>query len=129
MRLIIYRTLFISFSVSALPANGHHSFAAIFDATNAIDVTGTVTAVEWQNPHVWFYIDVENSEGGIDNWGFEMGGPNGLMRRGWNRNTLKNGDVINVTGYRARDGGFTAAVDKVELTTGQELFGGQNPAN
>jgi hypothetical protein len=112
-------------SISALPAvAAHHSFAAVFDRERPIELTGTVTKVEWTNPHVWFYIDVAN-DGRIDNWGFEMGSPSGLIRRGWNHNSLQVGHVVSVVGVRARDGSLTAAVRAVKLSTGQSLFGAQ----
>ena len=97
--------------------------------TTPVDLTGTVTKVEWMNPHTWFYIDVENERGEVENWGLEMGGPNGLMRRGWNRNSLQVGDVVTVVGSRARNGSHNAAGETVPLSTGQTLFGGQNPNN
>src|SRR5262245_54761272 len=97
-------------AVSALlacvrPLVAHHSFAAEFDATKPFKMTGTVTKVEWMNPHTYFYIDVKDEKTGkVTNWGMEMGSPNGLMRLGWNRNTLKAGDVVTVDGSLAKDG-------------------------
>ena len=112
-------------SVSALPAvAAHHSFAAVFDRERPIELTGTVTKLEWANPHVWFYIDVAN-DGRIENWGFELGSPSGLIRRGWNHNSLQVGHVVTVAGVRARDGSLTGAVRTVKLSTGQSLFGAQ----
>jgi hypothetical protein len=113
-------------SICAPPAAvAHHSFAAVFDRERPIDVTGTVTKVEWTNPHVWFYIDVKNENGAIENWGFEMGSPSGLIRRGWNHNALQAGHVVTVAGVRARDGSLRGAVRTVKLSTGQSLFGAQ----
>ena len=109
-----------------VPVNGHHSFAAVFDANDPIELTGTVTKVEWMNPHTWFYIDVTDERGEVGNWGLEMGSPNGLMRRGWNRNSLQVGDVVTVVGFRARNGSRNGAVQTVTLSTGRSLFGGQN---
>lgn len=108
------------------PASGHHSFAAVFDRDGPIEINGTVTEVEWLNPHVWFYVDVENEDGEIENWGFEMGSPNGLIRRGWNHNSLEVGDEVRVVGVLARDGSQRAAVRTVTLSTGQSLFGAQD---
>src|SRR5437773_9837137 len=100
------RLLIAGFSLlfAAAPALAHHSFAAEFDAKKALNVTGTVTKVEWMNPHVWFYADVKDESGKVTNWGFEMGSPNGLMRAGWSRTSMKLGDVVAVEGSLAKDG-------------------------
>ena len=106
------------------PALAHHSFAAEFDADKSFKMTGIVTKVEWQNPHTFFYIDVTDSATGkVTNWALEMGSPNGLMRAGWTRNTLKVGDVIAVEGSLARSGRALGNARVVTLTsTGQRLF-------
>ncbi len=109
-------------------ASGHHSFAAVFDADQPVTFTGTVTQVDWLNPHVWFYIDVENAAGTIENWAFEMGSPNRLQRYGWHEGSLPPGTVITVTGSKARDGSMKAAVENVILPGGRELFGAQDGA-
>lgn len=108
------------------PALGHHSFAAEFDADSPIDLTGVVTKIEWMNPHTFFYIDVETEDGDYENWALEMGSPNGLMRRGWARDSLKIGDEVSVTGSRAKDGSFKGNVRSVVLSTGQRLFAGSS---
>src|SRR5690349_12070179 len=77
-------------------AIAHHSFAAEFDASKAVTLNGVVTKIEWMNPHTYFYLDVSEADGKVVNWGMEMGSPNGLMRQGWTRNTLKVGDVVSV---------------------------------
>ena len=101
----------------------HHSFAAEFDSNKPVNLTGAVTKVEWQNPHVWFYIDVKDASGKVINWGIEMGSPNGLMRAGWDRNVMKTGDVVTVEGSRAKDDSNNANARSVTLaSTGKRLF-------
>jgi len=109
---------------ASAPALAHHSFAAEFDGDSPIELTGTVTKVEWANPHTFFYIDVQNDDGSYQNWALEMGSPNGLARRGWTRNTLSIGDVVTVTGSRARDGSLKGNARTVVLSTGRRLFVG-----
>jgi hypothetical protein len=104
----------------------HHSFAAEFDANSPIEITGTVTKIEWMNPHAFFYIDVQNESGKYENWALEMGSPNGLTRRGWTRNSLKLGDVVTVTGSRAKDGSFKGNARSVVLADGTRLFVGSS---
>jgi hypothetical protein len=111
---------------AAAQAAAHHSFAAEFDADSPVELTGTVTKIEWANPHTFFYIDVQNEAGEYENWALEMGSPNGLMRRGWTRNTLKLGDVVTVTGSRAKDGSFKGNATSVVLSTGERLFAGSS---
>ena len=92
-------------AASAVPVVAHHSFAAEFDATKPVNLTGVVTKVEWMNPHTYFYIDVKDQQSGkVTNWACEMGSPNGLTRQGWTRNTLKVGMVVSLEGTRAKDG-------------------------
>jgi hypothetical protein len=88
-----------------------------------------VTKVAWANPHTFFYIDVANTAGEIETWALEMGSPNGLMRRGWTRDSMKIGDVVTVTGSRAKDGSFKGNARSVTLSTGERLFAGSSQDN
>ena len=92
--------------LAAIPSFAHHSFAAEYDSTKPVKLTGNVTRVDWQNPHVYFYIDVKSAETGrVENWAFEMGAPSVIARQGWTKTSMKIGDVVTVEGTRAKDGG------------------------
>jgi hypothetical protein len=116
--------LLLTFSLSLVvpSAHSHHAFAAVFDGNNPFEVVGTVTKIEWMNPHTWFYIAVDNS-GTLERWALEMGSPNGLVRRGWSRHTLQIGQEVRVAGYRAKDGSLSGSVKSVRLSDGTELSG------
>jgi len=116
-------------ALAAQPSVAHHSFAAEFDANAPIELTGTVTKVEWANPHTYFYMDVTTPKGEVEGWALEMGSPNGLMRRGWTRDSMKIGDVVMVTGSRAKDGSFKGNARSVTLSTGKRLFAGSSQDN
>src|SRR5271154_569004 len=90
--------------LTALPLLAHHSFSAEYDASKPIEVKGVVTKLDWANPHTYFWVDVKDDKGEIVNWGCETNGPNGLIRAGWRRDSLKVGDTVTVSGYRANDG-------------------------
>ena len=109
----------------------HHSFSAEFDASKPFKMTGTVTKVEWMNPHTFFYIDVTDEKSKkVTNWAMEMGSPNGLMRQGWSRNTMKAGDAVTVEGSLAKDGSPTGNARSVVLVkTGQKLFAASSQGN
>ena len=103
----------------------HHSFTAEFDASKPVTVTGTVTKIEWANPHIWFFIDAKGEDGKVTNWGFELAGSAQLVRLGWKRNSMKIGDVVTVEASRARDGSNNANAKNVVLTSnGQRVFTG-----
>jgi hypothetical protein len=106
-------------------SHGHHSFAAEFDRNKPIELTGTVTKVEWTNPHARIYIDVEQ-DGKVVNWDFELGPPNGLMRQGWNRNSLQQGHVVKINGFLSKDQQHVANARSVFLPDGRQVFAGSS---
>jgi hypothetical protein len=114
---VIGAALLIGVTVSA-----HHSFAAEFDDQKPVKVTGTITKVEWQNPHIWFYVDVKNPDGSVTNWGFSGGAPGVLQRRGISRTAMKPGDVVKVEGFRAKDGSTNGSGNTVTFEDGRRVF-------
>jgi hypothetical protein len=110
--------------LASMPVFAHHSFAAEYDRAKPITLTGNVTKVEWMNPHARFYVDVKDDAGKVTNWEFELGSPNGLMRQGWTRNSLKEGDVVTVEGSLAKDGSNLANARTVKLADGRKVFAG-----
>ena len=112
-------------AASALPATAHHSFAAEDDRAKPIELTGTVTKVEWMNPHVYFYMDVKGSDGKVTSWALELGNPAGLYRRGWKKEALKIGGTATVAGSMAKDGSNRVNASTVTLE-GKRLFAGSS---
>ena len=110
--------------VSAAPALAHHAFAAEFDRDKLITVTGTVTKVEWTNPHIWIYVDAKGPDGKVTNWGFQGGPPAYLTRAGWTKSDLKIGDTVTMQGFKAKDGSNLASGSKVTLPDGRKIFAG-----
>jgi uncharacterized protein DUF6152 len=108
----------------AVPLFAHHSFAAEYDSNNLITLKGVVTKLEWTNPHIYFYIDVKDGSGKVTNWSLEGYPPNTLKRTGFPRDTLKLGDTITVTAYKAKDGSNTGAGREVTFSDGSKKFAG-----
>ena len=109
---------------SAVPVLAHHAFSAEFDRNQVVKVTGTVSKVEWTNPHIWIYVEGKDQDGKAANWGFQGGPPSYLMRSGWTKNSLKIGDPVTVQGYKAKDGSNHASGAKVTLPNGRQVFAG-----
>lgn len=123
------RAAFITLALlsSGAVASAHHAFSAEFDADKPVTLRGAVTRVEWINPHSWLYIDVRDSASGrLVSWKIEMGAPNQLLRRGWNKNTLPVGTEVVVEGYRAKNGSDIANGGSVVLADGRKLFVGSS---
>lgn len=107
----------------AVPLSAHHSFAAEFDATKAIRIRGALTKIEWTNPHTYFYIEVKDESGNVEQWGCEAGSPGALSRSGFKRGDIKLGDTIIVDGYRAKDGSRLMDARRVTLPDGRIVSG------
>ena len=104
--------------------NAHHSFAAEFDGDKPVRLIGTITRIQWTNPHSYFYLDVKDSQGHVNNWACESSNPGALSRRGWNKGDLKFGDQLIVDGYLAKDGSRLIDARRVTLPNGRLLYGG-----
>ncbi len=101
---------------------GHHAFAAEFDSNKPVKLRGTVTRMEWINPHAWIHVDVKDADGKVNNWMIECGTPNTLLRRGMTKNSIATGTEIVVDGYQAKDGTFKANGRDVTFPDGRKLF-------
>jgi Family of unknown function (DUF6152) len=108
------------------PLVAHHSFAAEFDGSKPVTLKGTVTKMEWINPHAWLHVDVKGPDGKVVSWAVEGGAPNALLRRGWNRNSVVAGTVVTVEGFRAKDGSNKANGREITLPDGKRLFIGSS---
>jgi Family of unknown function (DUF6152) len=104
-----------------LPALAHHSFSEEFDTSKPVTLEGVVTRIDWENPHVHYYLDVTGPDGAVVNWGCETGGPARLARRGWTKDSLKVGDKVVVHGYLAKDGSHAADGRQVTLPDGRKI--------
>jgi len=111
---------------TAVSLSAHHAFAAEFDSTKPVNFKGTVTKMEWVNPHVWLHLDVKKAAGSVENWAFEAGTPNVLFRRGFTKNSLLAGTEVVVDGYQAKDGSKRANGRDLTFPDGRKLFLGSS---
>jgi hypothetical protein len=107
-------------------SHAHHSFSAEYDRDKPIKVTGTVTKLEWTSPHARIYVDVQDADGKVVNWDFELGPPNGLMRQGWSRNSLRAGHVVTINGFLSKDQEHVANARSVHLPDGRQVLAGSS---
>jgi hypothetical protein len=112
--------------LASAPLLAHHAFSAEFDAKKPVKLTGTVTKMEWINPHAWIHIDVKGPDGKVEKWMIEGGTPNTLFRRGFTKNSVLPGTVIVVDGYQAKDGSQKANGRDLTLSDGRKLFLGSS---
>jgi hypothetical protein len=121
-------TAFAGVLLCTAPVRAHHAFAAEFDIKKPVKLQGTVTKMEWINPHAWIHIDVKGSDGKVTSWMVEGGSPNILLRRGFSKQSLEQGTVVVVEGYQAKNGENRANGSNITFTDGKRLFlGGSNP--
>ena len=111
---------------TAAPVIAHHAFTSEFDGSKPVKLKGTVTKMEWINPHAWLHIDVKGPDGKVVAWMIEGGAPNALLRRGWNKNSVPPGTQVTVQGFRAKDGSNRANGREATLANGQKLFLGSS---
>ena len=122
MKLVSLVIVGAAWLLAAAPAASHHAFAAEFDINRPLKLTGSVTRIEWTNPHAWLFIDAKDDSGNTQSWAIELVGINDLLRLGWGRDKVKPGDVINVDGFGARNGTNTANAASVSLASTGELL-------
>ena len=115
-------TLVLVLATGAMPLRAHHAFAAEFDAKKPIKIRGTVSRMEWINPHAWIHVDVTKPDGTVEEWMIEAGTPNTLLRRGFTRDSLRAGTEVIVDGYQSKDGSLRANGRDITLPNGQTLF-------
>lgn len=126
MRHLTIAAILVGAALAAAPAFAHHAFSAEFDSKKPIKLTGTITKIEWINPHSWIHIDVKGADGTVTNWMVEGGSPNALLRRGIAKDLLKEGMQIAVDGYLAKDGTNRANGRDITLADGKKLFVGSS---
>jgi len=127
MKALFSGAVVVAWLLTVTSASAHHSFAAEFDINRPVKLTGTVTKLEWTNPHAWVFIDAKDDKGTAQSWAIELVGINDLLRLGWGRNRVKTGDVINVDGFGAKNGTNTVNAASVSLANGELVWASQKP--
>jgi hypothetical protein len=117
---------FAAVGMAAIPVMAHHSFAAEFDGTKPVKLEGTLTKLDWTNPHIWLYLDAKDDNGSVVKWQCEGGPPNTLTRNGWTKDSIKIGDSISIEGWLAKDGSKTCNARSVKLPGGKSVFAGSS---
>jgi hypothetical protein len=123
-----FRRIFLPVLLAPIAAFAHHAYTAEFDTTKPVKISGVLTRVEWSNPHIWIYLDVKDEKGNITNWGFSASPPGMLQRRGITKTALKLGEVLTITGHRAKDGSNNASGNIVTFSDGRDALIGQDQA-
>ena len=128
MRALVSVSLAVALLAAARPALAHHSFAAEYDDQKPLKITGTLTKVDWMNPHIWYYVDVKNPDGTVTSWAISGGAPGQLMRRGITKDLLVVGSEVNVEGFKAKDGSNNGFGQRVTYKDGRNVFTATDPA-
>lgn len=121
---IVSMTALLTFA--SAPVLAHHSFEAEYDEKKPVSLQGTVSKMDWMNPHIWVHINVKDDKGNVARWSCEGGNPNSLRRNGWQRDTLKVGDQVSIDGFRAKDGTNTCNMRSVKFADGKRVFAGSS---
>ena len=121
-----FATILVLLAPAALLA--HHAYTAEFDTTKPVKLTGVLTKLEWSNPHIWIYLDVKDDQGKVTNWGFSASPPGMLTRRGITKSSLKTGEILTISGHRAKDGSNNASGNIVKFADGRDALIGQDQA-
>jgi hypothetical protein len=125
LRALIFIT-FVSLLQASVPVWAHHAFAAEFDGNKLVKLRGTVTKMEWINPHAWLHLDVKSADGSVVNWAIELGPPNALIKRGWTKKDVPAGIELLVDGYQSKDGAMRANGREITFPDGKKLFAGSS---
>jgi hypothetical protein len=123
---LVFAAVSLGSVLATAPLFGHHAFAAEYDALKPVSLSGTLTKLEWSNPHAWLHVNVKDDQGKVVNWAIEFGSPNALLRRGLRKTDFPEGLQVVVSGYRAKNGSPTANATTVKLPDGRDLFTGSS---